>query len=138
MTGQLPRIAPYGRVARVLRESPAASFPDRHPVASAPVGPDELSGDPPDSVVRALPFAMDPPPAETARLGEPGRPVARFPCAHPARWCCKRRLPAWGNERPSLRRFLVRSAWLPARGHAEFPECEWLRRLRRASTGTLS
>src|SRR5712692_989554 len=134
MIVRLPRIAPYDRAARVLRASLEASCPDRHPGASALAGPDVLSGDPPDSTPRGPPFEMGPPPAETVRLGEPGRPVARFPCGRPARWCCRRRLQAWENERPSLQRFLVHSAWRPAPGRAGFPECEWLRRPRRAST----
>src|SRR2546422_2030141 len=137
MNGRLPRIAPYGRAARVLRESLEASCPDRHPGASVPVGLDALSGDPPDSRPRGPPFETGPLPAETVLRAELGRPAARFPCGRPARWCCRRLLPAWENEPPSLQRFLVHSASPPARGRAEFPECEWLRRLPRASTDTL-
>src|SRR5258708_17846895 len=130
-------MVPDGQAEIVLQASLEGSWLDRHPDASAPAGLDALTRDPPDSTPRGLPSVMGQPPAETVRRAEPGRPAGQFPYARPARWCCRPQLPASENEPPSLQRFLVHSASLPARGRAEFPECAWLRRLRHASTAKI-
>src|SRR5260370_9118292 len=134
--GRLPKSGPDGKEEIVLQASLEGSCLDRHPDASALAGLDALSRDPPDSTPRGLPSVMGQPPAETVRRAEPGRPAGQFPYARPARWCCRPQLPASENEPPSLQRFLVHSASLPARARAEFPECELLPPPRHASTDT--